>query len=68
MDDQAKDGEIILKLISKKDMMALIGFVWLKTGTSGRLVGSIICGEFLDQLRNYQLLKRDSAPWTEWVT
>ena len=27
--------------------------------------GSIKCGEFLDQLRNGQLLKKDFAPWSE---
>ena len=27
--------------------------------------GSIKCGEFLDQLRNGQLLKKDSAAWGE---
>jgi hypothetical protein len=25
------------------------------------------CGEFLDWLRDYQLLKRDSAPWNYFV-
>ena len=29
--------------------------------------GSTKCGEFLDQLRDYQLLKRDSAPWNYFV-
>ena len=27
--------------------------------------GSIKCGEFLDYLRNGQLLKKDSAPWSQ---
>ena len=27
--------------------------------------GSIICGEFFDQLRTFQLLREDSAPWSE---
>jgi hypothetical protein len=26
------------------------------------------CGEFLDLLRACSLLKRDSAPWSEWVS
>ena len=30
--------------------------------------GSIKCGEFLDQLRTGQLLKKDCAPWSEWVS
>ena len=27
--------------------------------------GSVKCGEFLDQLQTSQLLKKDSAPWSE---
>ena len=27
--------------------------------------GSVKCGEFLDQLQNSQLLKKDSAPWSK---
>ena len=27
--------------------------------------GSMICGEFLDKLRTYLLLKKDSAPWSK---
>ena len=27
--------------------------------------GSIKCGEFLDYLKTGQLLKKDSAPWSE---
>ena len=27
--------------------------------------GSIKCGEFLDYLKKYQLLKKDSAPWSK---
>ena len=30
--------------------------------------GSIKCGEFLDLLRTGYLLKKDSAPWSEWVS
>ena len=29
------------------------------------LLGSIKCGEFLDQLRTGQLVKNDSAAWSE---
>ena len=29
--------------------------------------GSIKCREFLDYLRNCELLKKDSAPWNELV-
>ena len=35
------------------------------TGECGNeVLGSIKCGEFLDQLRTGQLLKKDSAPWS----
>ena len=27
--------------------------------------GCVKCGEFLDQLQTSQLLKKDSAPWSE---
>ena len=30
--------------------------------------GSVKCGEFLDQLQTGQLLKKDSAPWSEYST
>ena len=30
--------------------------------------GSMKCGEFLDQLRTGQLLKKDSAPWSKQVS
>ena len=30
--------------------------------------GSVKCGEFLDQLQTSQLLKKDSAPWSEYVS
>ena len=29
--------------------------------------GSVKCGEFLDQLQTSQVLKKDSAPWSEYV-
>ena len=28
--------------------------------------GSVKCGEFLDQMQNSQLLKKDSAPWSQY--
>ena len=31
------------------------------------LWGSVKFGEFLDQLQTSQLLKKDSAPWSEYV-
>ena len=30
--------------------------------------GSIKCGEFLDQLQTGKLLKKDSAPWGQYVS
>ena len=30
-------------------------------------LGSIKCGEFLDQLQTSQLLKKDSAPWSKYT-
>jgi hypothetical protein len=38
------------------------GYMWLRIGTSGGL--SVKGGEFLDCLSDYQLLKKDSNPWT----
>jgi len=44
-------------------------FIWLQKETGGwffernnEAVGSIQCGEFLEQLRNWQPLNNDSAP------
>ena len=31
-------------------------------------MGSVKCGEFLDQLQTSQLLKKDSAPWSKLVS
>jgi hypothetical protein len=56
-------GSIILKWTFKKwDGEACNGFIWLRIGRSycdcgNELSGSIKCGEFLDWLRNYQLLR-----------
>ena len=30
--------------------------------------GSMKCGEFLDQLQTSQLFKKDSAPWSKYVS
>ena len=30
--------------------------------------GSVKCGEFLDQLQTRQRLKKDSAPWSKYVS
>ena len=30
--------------------------------------GSVKCGEFLDQLQTGQLLRKDSAPWSEYLS
>ena len=32
---------------------------------SNESLGSIKCGEFVDQLQTGQLLKKDSAPWSK---
>jgi len=49
-------------------MGAWTGLIWLRIGTGVGLFkrdnepsGSIKCGEFLDQMRSSQLLKKDSA-------
>jgi hypothetical protein len=46
------------------------GFIWLRIGSSGgsckhdtEIFGSIKVGEFVDLPSDYQLLKKDSAPW-----
>jgi hypothetical protein len=51
-----------------------IGFIWLRIGTvdgSYKLgngpSGSITGAEFLDQLSDYQFLKKDSTPWSQSV-
>jgi len=48
-------------------------YIWLSLGTGGDKCecrnepsGSIKCGEFLDQQRNCKLLKKDSAPWSQF--
>jgi hypothetical protein len=50
-------------------------FSWLRIGYRGALSkhdnersGFIKSGEFLEQLSDYQLLKRDCASWSEWVS
>jgi hypothetical protein len=48
------DERIILKVILKK-------FRWLRIGSSGKKF--VKCRECLDCLSNYQLLKKDIAPW-----
>ena len=52
---------------------AWIGLFWLIIGTiaSSCKRGNepscfIKCGEFLDQLRSHQLLKKDPAPWSKY--
>jgi len=49
--------------------MPWIALISLMMGTSGKffehreeLLNSVQCGEFVKQLRNYKLLKRDSTP------
>ena len=65
-------GSVMAKMdLKERDGRVLTGFIWLMIDTSGRLlyswergnepVGFIKCGEFLDQLRNCQLLKEDCS-------
>jgi hypothetical protein len=44
----------------------LSGFIWLRTGTSGGSCeqSSVSGCEFLVNLSDNQLLKRDNAPWS----
>jgi hypothetical protein len=57
--------------LKKWDMRVLNGFNWLRIGPSGRVFQH--CnelsvpkkgGEFLNQLKDYQLLKKDGSAWS----
>jgi len=69
LEDLVLGGSIILKLIFKKwDGEARTGFLWLRIRTGGGACeyeyehpGSIKYGDFLDSLRNCQLLKKNNA-------
>jgi len=45
------------------DLVQDRGGCWGGDKCGNKPSGSIKCGEFLDYLRNCQLLRRDSAPW-----
>jgi hypothetical protein len=42
--------------------MVGIGSIWLRIGTGDEPPGSIKCWEVLEQMHNWQLLKKGSAP------
>jgi hypothetical protein len=52
-------------------MRAWTGFIWLRIWLSGGILckgneprNFVKCGEFLEQLRKYYLLKKYSTPWS----
>jgi hypothetical protein len=54
---------------------AWIGLSWLRIGQvagtcecGNEPSGSTKCGEFLDKLQVGELLKKDSAPWSKYVS
>jgi hypothetical protein len=66
------DGKIILEsILGKCGEKVWTGFIWLRMGPvtgsferSNEASGYIKGGEFLVYLSDYQLLKKDSAPWS----
>jgi hypothetical protein len=63
LEDLSIDGTLMLKYIVKKwDGKMWTGLIWHRIQWVGSCtVRSIKYGEFLHWLRNYQLLKKDSA-------
>jgi hypothetical protein len=63
-------GDNIKLILRKYNELIWTGFIWLRIGTSGwalantvmNIRGSIKCCEVLEQLHNWRLLKKDSAP------
>jgi hypothetical protein len=60
-----------MKLLLKQAGKACTEFVSFRISTNGRLCkhstelsGSIKYGEFLDQLRTYQILRKNCASWS----
>jgi hypothetical protein len=53
---------IILKLISKYGWRGWIGFIWHRIETALVDTDSIRVEEFLDSLRDHQLLEKESDP------
>jgi len=58
------DGRIILKGSLKEVVHVRTRLIWLRIGSSNEPSGSIKVGKFLDHLSDYQLLKKDSGPWS----
>jgi hypothetical protein len=64
-------GRIILRWIFKNGMTGCdldkygsgYGPLVDSCGHDNELSGSIKCGKFADPLRDYEVLKKDSAPW-----
>jgi hypothetical protein len=69
------DGSIRKWILKKQDGKAWTGLIWPRRGgvvacfeCASEPPGSIKCEEFLDYQRKYQLLKKDSAPWSWLIT
>jgi hypothetical protein len=61
-EDQEVGGRIILRYtLEREDAVVWTGFIWLRIGTS-ELSGSIKYWTILEQLHNWQLFNKGSAP------
>jgi len=75
LEDPGADRRIILKWIFRNwDEGAWTGLIRLRVRRDSRNLlirngtsGSIKYGEYVDQLRNGYLLKKNSAPWSSYV-
>jgi hypothetical protein len=69
LEEQDVDGRLIFRWIRKKNWTVWIGIVWFRVGRIGgdELSDSIKSGEFLEQLENSQLLKKDSAAYSKLI-
>ena len=65
LEDPGVDGRVILRCIFRK--WDGTGLIWLRI-RGNEPSGSIKCGEFIDQLRTGQLLKKDCAPWSKCIS
>jgi hypothetical protein len=73
LDDLDIDGRILEWVLEKYGGRLCTGTVWLRIGTSGVSLehgngpsGSIKGWEFLEQLNDYKLLKKDFALWNSF--